>query len=528
MAIPDCFLVKKLRKVALYAALLMGMAGYTSIANADAIEIDCSEDCFVLTSVTIQGVSAYDLADLAPTYDENLARRIGIVDLVQTADAITEHYRRDGFFLSRAVVAPSDHSAGAAYIVVYEGYIGAIVVEGSGADVVSPILQPLRDGRALTVGALDRRLALASDIPGIRLTSRVEPMLDDPSQHKLVVTADLDRIDGGIYADNRGSEAQGPWQAYVTASVNSAVIHGDRLTVSGLTVPENTNELTFGEIAYSAPIGEATRMRASISGYTTNAPPGSSGWLSGQSQAASLAVTQALVRFRDTNLWATAALDVRQVEQTYHQLGAVKERLSVARFTLAGRRKLGHGYLAATAQVSQGLDWFDATTEPSSNLTRADATSEFTKFTANVSAYQDLGRYVGIYAEGSAQYSADPLLASEEFYVGGPSIGRAYNYGELSGDTGMSGVVELRVGWDPKPAAISFAQGYAFVDAAQVVNHTPTGDIRRDLSSAGIGTRITFQERATFKVELSKPLGPRPYTEPDNGWRVFVAVSKEF
>lgn len=510
------------------AVLLAGMAGHTGQARADVFETDCVEDCFVLTSVTIQGVSAYPLADLAPTYDQKLASRVGVADLVQTADAITERYRRDGYFLTRAVVAPGDHAQGAAYIVVYEGYIGAVSVEGSGAEAVDPILRPLADGRALTVAALDRRLSLASDIPGVRLTSRIEPMLDDPSQHRLVVTADLDRIEGGVYVDNRGTEAQGPWQAYATASVNSAVVDGDRLTLSALTVPENPDELSFGEIAYSVPLGAATRVRAALSAYTTDAPEGASGWLSGQSQAASLAVTQALVRSRDASLWATAALDVRQVEQTYDQLGPVEERLSVARLTLSGRHKLEGGYVAGWAQVSQGLNWFDATTEPSPTLSRFDATGEFTKFNISASAYRDLGRYVGVYAEASAQYSTDPLLASEEFYVGGPTVGRAYNYGELSGDAGMAAVVELRAGWDPQPAAISFAQGYAFLDAARVINRTPIGDIRGDLSSAGVGARITFRERATFKVELAKPRGPAPYTEDDKGWRVFFALSKEF
>ncbi len=216
------------------------------------------------------------------------------------------------------------------------------------------------------------------------------------------------------------------------------------------------------------------------------------------------------------------------MEQTYEQVGSVDEQLAVARVNLSGRWKLGQGYVAATGQISQGLDLFGSTTEISPQLTRTDATSEFTKATISVSAYQDLGRFVGIYAEASGQYSLDPLLASEEFYVGGPGIGRAYNYGEISGDTGIAAVVELRAGWDPRPAAISFAQGYAFVDAAQVMNHSPAGDIRRDLSSAGVGARITFQQRATFKVELAKPLGPRPYTEADNDWRVFVSLSKEF
>lgn len=514
------------------AAILVGMTGRTEAAWADDLEsasqADCLGDCFVLTSLTIQGVSAYPLADLASTYDDNLARRITVSDLVRTADAITERYRRDGYFLTRAVVAPGDHSGGSAYIVVYEGYLGAVVVEGAGADAVAPLLEPLKDGRALRIAELDRRLSLASDIPGVTLTSRIEPMLDDPSRHTLVVTAELDRVQGGFNIDNRGADAQGPWQAYATASINSAVLAGDRLTVSALTVPEDPDELTFGEIAYSVPLGSATSARIAMSAYSTDAPAGSAGWLNGQSRAASFAVTHALMRSRATSLWATAALDVRKVEQTYRQAGAVEERLTVARATLSARRQAAQGHVAATLQLSRGLDLFDATANPSPQLTRGDATGEFTKISATVTAYRDIGRFAGVYASASAQWSADPLLASEEFYVGGPDVGRAYNYGELGGDAGMAGVVELRLGWDPRPTAVTFAQGYAFLDAGRVSNRAPTGDVHADLASFGVGTRITFQDRATLKVELAKPLADRPYAEPDNGWRLFVGLSRQF
>lgn len=518
--------------VAFVAVILTSMAGHTGHARADSptatVEDDCTGECFVLTSMTIQGVSAYPLAQLASTYDQNLARRISVSDLVQTADAITARYRQDGYFLTRAVVAPGNHSSGSAYIVVYEGYLGAITVEGSGADAVVPILEPLKDGRALTISRLDHRLALASDIPGVTLTSRIEPLLDDPAQHRLVVTANLDRFDGGFHADNRGAETQGPWQAYVTTSVNGAIVTGDRLTVSALTVPEGPRELTFGELVYSIPVGHATRVRASVSAYTTDAPASSTGWLSGESQAAAIAVTHPLIRFRDASLWVTGAIDVRRVEQTYDQIGTVEENLTVARVTLSGKRQVGRGHVAGSAQISQGLDLFNATTAPSARHTRNDATGQFMKASATVSAYQDLGRFAGVYAAASAQWSSDPLLSSEEFYVGGPGFGRAYNYGELGGDTGMAGSVELRVGWDPKPAAVTFVQGYAFVDAGRVSNQSPAGDEHAHLASAGLGARVTLQDRTTFKVELAKPLNRRPLGEPDRGWRVFFGVSGAF
>ena len=479
--------------------------------------------------MTIQGVTAYPLADLASTYDQQLARQISVEDLVQTASAITDRYRRDGYFLTRAVVAPIQEMDGSATIVVYEGYIGEVVIEGSGARSVRPILEPLAGQKALTIGELDRRLALAADVPGIKLTSRIEPLLNDPAQHKLIVEADLDRSDAGAYVDNRGSPAQGPWQVYLNGGVNSAVVEGDRLGFAALTVPNRPKELTFAEWTYSAPIGGGRRFRAAVSGYSTDAPNTSANnWMGGKSRAASVGVSQPLVRGRRQSLWLNAGLDVRRVEQIYSGADRSVENLTVGRISLNGRKQWDAGNVTGFIQISEGLDAFGATTETSPGRTRSDADAIFTKANFNASLYRDIGRYAGLYAEVSGQWSEDRLLASEEFYIGGPNVGRAYNYGEISGDKGVAASVELRLGWDPKSTPISFFQVFAFYDAGSISNYGPTDETYAHLSSAGVGSRITIDRTATLKVELAKPLSRIPYTEDDNDWRAFVSVSKQF
>ena len=300
------------------------------------------------------------------------------------------------------------------------------------------------------------------------------------------------------------------------------------MTVSVLTVPEDPDELTYGEWVYSVPLSAETRVRAAVSGYSTNAPPGSSGWLSGDSVAASLSVTQALARQRDRSLWASAGLDVREVQQSYATGQTMTENLTVARASLWGQMKSAQGNVQASVQISRGLDWFGATASPQPGLTRADGTGRFTKVNTSVSAYRDIGRYAGVYVAGSAQWSDDPLLGSEEFYVGGSETGRAYGYGELSGESGVSAVVELRAGWDPSPTEVNFVQFYAFADAGRVWNRGPTGHTAADIASAGFGTRVTFAGRATVRAELAKPLSTVPAGQADDGWRAFIAVSKAF
>lgn len=513
-------------------ALALGSAAIAGPGNAapsQAAPDPCATDCFVLTSVSIQGVTAYALADLATTYDSNLARRIGDEDLVQTATAITDKYRSDGYFLTRAAVGPRDRLDGSASILVYEGYIGEVVVEGAGAASVAPLLESLAGRRPLTIGELDRRLALASDVPGIKLTSRIEPMLGDPAQHRLVIDAQLQRFDAGLHVENRGSESQGPWQAYVTTAFNSAFQPGDQLRLSALTTPERTDELTFGELIYSAPMAGGRRIRGALSGYTTDAPPTSSnGWLGARSVAASVTLSQPVIRSRSQSLWANATLDARRVEQAFRVTGTADERLSVARFSLSGERRADVGYVAASVQVSQGLDLFGATTANSASYTRNDADGQFTKANLNISGYRDIGRYAGVYGQAAAQWSDDSLLGSEEFFAGGAGFGRAYNYGEISGDEGVAAMVELRIGWNPKVAPVTFFQIFGFVDAASVSNRTPTGGRSDELSSAGAGLRLTFDGNTTLKVEFAKPLSRTPFTESDNGWRAFLSLSREF
>lgn len=503
------------------------MASHTEHAAADT-PAACEDDCFVLTGLGLHGVSAYPLADLSPIYADRLASLVGVGDLVRMADAITEHYRRDGYFLTRAVVAPADAQSGVARIHVYEGYIGEVVVDGSGAAAVAGVLRPLEQWRILTLGELDRRLALAADTPGVRLTSRIEPVIDDPARHRLVVTAVLDRIEAGVFVENRGAETQGPWQVYGWSAANSVVTPGDRLSVAALTTPEDPDELTWAEAAWSAPVASHTRVRASVSAYSTSAPPGSSGWLNGRSQSAAIAVSHQHVRRKDRSVASTASLEVRRVEQAYAGAPTVEERLTVARVKLAARRNGSKGWASGWAQVSRGLDAFDATTRPQPGQTRSDATGQFTKVSAGVAAYRDLGRHAGIYASVAAQWSDDPLLGSEEFYLGGSEIGRAFPYGELGGDSGVAGVVELRAGVDPPGEAVSFVQVYGFVDGGRVWNHTASGRVADDLASAGVGARVTFAGQTTVRLELARPISGRSFDDPDGGWRTFVSVSRAF
>lgn len=485
---------------------------------------------FVLTGLTIDGVSAYPLKQLAPLYSGYLAREVAMEDLVKIAQAITDKYRADGYFLSRAVVPPQA-PGGHARIRVYEGYIDQIEVTGDAAPAVEALLDGVSGRRPLRLADLERRLTLARDLPGARPSTRIEPNLDDPARHKLVVVAGLKRWTGSVHVDNRGARTLGPVQANVRLARNGIVKAGDQLALSVLTVPSDPGEYVQADLAYGAPLAGETRFRLGASASRSrqgSAPQNNT--VGTESQAVNLRLAHPLVRDRKTAVWAAVALDGRHVEQSYRNGGAYSDDLRVARASIQGDVSTNRSSVSGYAQVSRGLQVLGATRTPSRNHSRFDADGGFWKINVGASHYRDLGKRMGVYVSADAQWSPNHLLLSEEFAPGGLPYGRAYNYAEISGDSGAGAMAELRYGFAPKKAGpVTFVQAYAFVDGAKVWNTASAYSLRSAaFSSAGGGLRVTVNNKVTARVEAAKPLTRTPYETGDKDWRVFAAISASF
>ena len=133
--------------------------------NAPIAECDAGNECFTLLGVTLEGAQAIPARELAQHYEPYLAHAVSARDLAMIADAITAHYRSRGYFLSRAIVPPQDAASGLARIVVLEGRISEVVIEGPGARQAAPHLRGLDHQPIANLTDLDCRLALASDTP---------------------------------------------------------------------------------------------------------------------------------------------------------------------------------------------------------------------------------------------------------------------------------------------------------------------------------------------------------------------------
>ena len=188
------------------------------------------------------------------------------------------------------------------------------------------------------------------------------------------------------------------------------------------------------------------------------------------------------------------------------------------------------GVTQVDLELAKGLDILKATND-GTGRTRANGEHEFFRTNLDVVRVQDLPGDFSVQLAGAAQYSPDPLLASEEFTVGGGLFGRAYDSGEISGDRGAAGSIELRYGGTTNPDDfLKSYQVYGLYDIGKVWNEDPAvaEASRESIASAGLGVRFNLDYDVSGYVELNVPLTQNVSAEGDDDSRVFFNVLKRF
>jgi len=162
---------------------------------------------------------------------------------------------------------------------------------------------------------------------------------------------------------------------------------------------------------------------------------------------------------------------------------------------------------------------------------RINGQEDFLKEDATATRVQQLPDLWSLMLSGTGQTSNRPLLVSEQLSLGGPTYGRAFDEGEVTGDEGYAGVAELRYGGPVQDnKVLQSYQAYTYADYGRVVNkNVVIGEFSSNtLSSAGFGVRLNFQQGFSGYVELDKPMDKAPAAEASKGSRLFFSVLKRF
>ncbi len=493
-----------------------------------------AEISFVLTAVTIQGATAFDAAQLGPLYAEFLARKVGPAELEEIALRITNKYGAAGYFLSRAVVPPQEIQGGVLRVRVVEGYLSEVRYQGDSAQ--DGLLEGYRDKftreRPTRLSTVERGLLLVNGLPGMAVGDVQVAKLDEDGAYELVISTTHSTVSGSANLDNRGTPEVGRLQGWTSVAFNSVLGLGEKVQVSFATVPDETEELVYGQFGYEQPLGTGgTVLGVSLAASTVDAGSDlAAQQTESRSFTAKTELRHPVILSRRQAMNLQTSFEVRSVNEDRFATSTIDDRLSVARvqadYSLQDDLG-GTSYIALEA--SQGFDILNASKTGDMPLSRVDGEGTFTKFRLDIIRLQQIWGPVSLRLAGQGQASLDPLLSSEEFLLGGSQFGRGYDFGEISGEDGLAGSAELSFGRDRESEVLTRYEVYGFLDGGALRNrNTESGSRSQTLASAGGGLRLSVLRRTLASIEVAKPLDRRVETTGNRDLRFFFAISAQF
>ena len=489
---------------------------------------------FVLKGVVLETSTSYKTEDFGKIYGPYIGQEVSFADINTIAHGMTRKYREDGYIFSRVVLPPQTIKDGMLRVQAVEGRIANVEVTGNFKDssgLVQKFADKIRTSGAANTKEIERYLLLIDDLPGLTARSFMKPSAT-VGGGDLIIAVEQDLFEGSASIDNRGSRFIGPWRGEVVGAFNSLFGIHDRTTLRAILATQ-TEELRYGEITHEEQIGsEGMRLKGRYA-HTDTEPGGSLSALGieGDSALFDLEALYPLLRGRQMNLNLLAGFTANNTETDLAGIQIAKDRVRSVR--AAGRLDFAdplRGVNQFELMGTKGLDVLNAT-DDGTGRSRANGEHEFFRMNATATRIQDLWwPQLSLFLSATGQYSRDPLLASEEFTVGGPGFGRGYDAGEIAGDRGYAGLAELRYGGPVDTQILKAYQLYTFIDYGKVKNLSPVvGEVAQDsLTSAGLGVRFNMVYDVSGYVELDTPLNKQVNAEGDDDSRLFVSLLKRF
>lgn len=483
---------------------------------------------FQLTAVTVKGVNALAADKISSTYSGKIGSVVTGADILEISQQITELYRNAGFHLSRAIIPPQDLKGGVLHVEVVEGTIDQISLAGGGRDPLGilPVLRPITLERPSRLSTLERQLLLVNDRPGARVTDvSLAEIGSATGKFRLIVTIETWRIYWTQGLDNYGSSAVGPLQGYSSAAFNSYLLPGDSIAVAASTVPDATDELRFGKAAYDAPIG-IDGARVGLSAYQSTVRPGDDRrWIGDYTRTTGYELRGSIVPIlsRDSSLTLSVAANYTDAyESTVYGL-FYADKIRAGSITADYKLKDNfNGWNNFVVTLRQGFGFAGASSINDPMTSRYGASGEFTA--VNLS-YLRLHTFSDIWSTKLAvtsQFAANPLLLSQQYFLGGAAFGPGY----YSGDNGVGGSFEVRFDQKTPWQYLQGYQFYGFVDGGQVWD--VHNGIRSSLASLGAGARFFLSDALTGSLSVAFPVHDRFGSPDPSNYRILFSVLNYF
>ncbi len=505
------------------AITITSPAGLTPPANASNLSV-------AISNVVVDGGFPELQAETAAITARIRGKRVTVAEIFAAANAIEQAYAARGYVLVRVAVPPQKlQNGGTLRLVVVDGFIEGLDVRGvpeKQRALVQARLASLIGERHVTLAEIERRLLLASDIPGLALSSTITRGTA-PGGTLLVLEATWNPVAGTLGVDNRLPPSLGNWELNGALAVNSPLGYGEQLYGAASVgadlgkVFDATTPMQLLGAGAVLPIGlDGLKINPEYTNSVTrpapiDSAPADVGYYQRFDLRASypLLLTRAqALTFQATYEWAQEHLSPIGFDTDIYD-----DQYNVARVQLEDHLRLPYGLLAATLAFSQGLGGRDETQAALTGvpLSQQGAFPTFSKLGLDATwteplPYDFQGALIG---QGQTSFG-HPLFIAEQFSLDGAQAASAYPLGTFSVDEGATLRGEIQ-----RPFAFGRTEGratvapYIFGAASQGWIDDPTAVQPGHISaeSFGLGLRLGADAAttvlplgATFSVELAR------------------------
>lgn len=460
-----------------------------------------------------------------PSWAQLVGKTVSIAEVCEIRDRAATALREAGY-LAAVQVPPQRIENGVVTFDVLVAKIVGFQVRGSAGrseGMIKRILDAIRAQPVFNVRAAERYLLLARDLPGfdIRMTLRPAGTVRGEVIGEVLVERTPVTVSANI--QNLGSREVGRFGGIVQANFNGVFGIGDRTSI-GVFSTSDFEEQQVVLASQEIRIGREGLTLGADFNYAwsrpTLDPPVD---LRSRTLTATLRASYPLVRRQAVNLNLGGGFDFIDQSSTIAGLPLTQDNIRVA-FARADvdaidAASIGstEGYsaseprwrLGGSLELRQGLDVLGASPScgpgavnctgpglvPPSRLT-----GDSTAFVARAEALAEVRPLpmLAFRLVGRVQYSPSALLSYEQFSAGNYTIGRGFDPGTLTGDSGIGVRGEIAYGSLVPSTRRDLAwQGYGFIDAAWVWVDDPVPGTAnpQKLQSAGGGIRAAFGDR---------------------------------
>lgn len=458
-------------------------------------------------SFEVLGSTVFEQSDFDQVLAPFIDRALGIDELRQAADSITQLYLDAGFITSRAVLPNQPITDGTVKLQIIEGSLEEIRIEE--ADRLANYVRSrvnLGAQTPLNQFDLEDQLRLLRADP---LIDNIEASLRAGTglgQSILVIRIDeADPIEAHLTLDTDSPVSVGVVRTGANVTYRNPFGIGDQIQAAAYRATTGGSYLY--ELSYSAPVNA---MNGTISArflpseFEIISPQELAAFdIEGDAQVYELTYRQPLIRNPREEFALSLGFRHRDGETRIASTDFSSNSASVIQFSQDYLRRDPKGAWALRSQFSLGVDWLDAT-----NTSSPQPDSQFVGWLGQVQRAQVLDQDHLLIVQGDLQLANDTLLGSEQFVIGGRQSVRGYSQNARFGDNGIRLSVEDRITLQRNEAGAPIMLLSPFLDMAAVWNTKSGTTVNDDRFLLGTGVGFTYRpiDNLDLRLDLGVPL----------------------